>query len=84
MSDGGKGSKARPLSVTQEEYNNRWEYIFGRDKNLDCHRCYEEAGVLVERMILCPICGNKRCPRASTHELNCTGSNAPGQSGSVY
>jgi hypothetical protein len=31
MSDGGKGSKPRPFSVTQEEYNNRWDTIFGRD-----------------------------------------------------
>ena len=27
----GKGSKPRPLSVAQEEYNNRWDAIFGRD-----------------------------------------------------
>lgn len=27
----GKGSKPRPYSVTQEEYNNRWDAIFGRD-----------------------------------------------------
>lgn len=31
MSDGGKGSKPRPFSVTQDEYNNRWDAIFGRD-----------------------------------------------------
>ena len=31
MSDGGKGSKPRPFSVTQDEYNNRWDTIFGRD-----------------------------------------------------
>ena len=31
MSDGGKGSKPRPFSVTQEEYDNRWDTIFGRD-----------------------------------------------------
>ena len=29
---GGKGSSPRPYSVTQEEYDNRWEAIFGRDK----------------------------------------------------
>ncbi len=29
---GGKGSKARPFSVTQEEYDNRWDLIFGKDK----------------------------------------------------
>ena len=33
MSDGGKGSKPRPFSVTQEEYDNRWNAIFGRDLN---------------------------------------------------
>ena len=31
MSDGGKGSKPRPFSVTQEEYDKRWDAIFGRD-----------------------------------------------------
>jgi len=31
MSDGGKGSSPRPFSVSQEEYNNRWDAIFGRD-----------------------------------------------------
>ena len=29
--DGGKGSRARPYSVTQQEYDNRWDAIFGRD-----------------------------------------------------
>jgi hypothetical protein len=33
MSDGGKGSKARPYSVTHDEYSNRWDMIFGRDLN---------------------------------------------------
>ena len=28
MSDGGKGSKPRPFSVTQDEYENRWDAIF--------------------------------------------------------
>jgi len=27
---GGKGSASRPFSVTQEEYDNRWDAIFGR------------------------------------------------------
>ena len=36
------------------------------------------------RMILCPTCGNKRCPKASDHNLACTNSNEPGQDGSVY
>lgn len=29
---GGKGSAPRPYSVTQEEYDKRWDAIFGRDE----------------------------------------------------
>lgn len=36
------------------------------------------------RMVLCPTCGNKRCPRANDHRHDCTGSNEPGQPGSAY
>jgi len=32
MSDGGKGSRPRPISVSNEEYAARWDLIFGRDK----------------------------------------------------
>lgn len=54
-----------------------------------CHKCNEDCLVnglpyAMTRMILCPICGNKRCPHASDHELPCTDSNDPGQTGSVY
>jgi predicted nucleic-acid-binding Zn-ribbon protein len=35
-------------------------------------------------MILCPICGNKRCPHAANHDLNCSVSNDLGQTGSAY
>ena len=31
MSDGGKGSKPRPFSVSHEEWTNRWDAIFGKD-----------------------------------------------------
>ena len=30
-SDGGKGSSPRPFSVSQDEYDKRWDAIFGRD-----------------------------------------------------
>lgn len=30
MSDGGKGSKPRPYSVTQTEYDSNWDRIFGK------------------------------------------------------
>ena len=32
MSDGGKGSTQRPRSVADEEWANRWDAIFGKDK----------------------------------------------------
>lgn len=31
------------------------------------------------RMVLCGVCGNKRCPHAEDHRYACTGSNATGQ-----
>lgn len=36
------------------------------------------------RFVLCPDCGNKRCPRANDHRNACTGSNEPGQEGGAY
>lgn len=36
------------------------------------------------RMFICPQCGNKRCPRAASHENACSDSNLPGQAGSLY
>jgi hypothetical protein len=35
-------------------------------------------------MIVCPTCGNKRCPKATHHDNACTGSNESGQPGSAY
>lgn len=45
MSDGGKGSKPRPFSVTQHEYDTRWDAIFGRDIKSD-KRLMEMPGTL--------------------------------------
>lgn len=36
------------------------------------------------RFVVCPDCGNKRCPRAHNHELDCINSNEPGQKGSSW
>jgi len=35
-------------------------------------------------MVVCTICGNKRCPRATDHRYKCTNSNDTGQRGSIY
>lgn len=52
----------------------------------NCHKCYAEKLPRFgeQPTLLCPECGNKRCPKASDHQLACTGSNRPGQPGSVY
>lgn len=36
------------------------------------------------RMILCPECGNKRCPKALHHDCFCTDSNEPNQPPKAY
>ena len=36
------------------------------------------------RFVVCPDCGNKRCPKANNHDNACTSSNAPGQPGSSW
>ena len=36
------------------------------------------------RFVVCPECGNKRCPKAHNHELTCTNSNDVGQKGSSW
>lgn len=62
------------------------------DGGVCCRRC-EDAALAqlpeIERMlkrtfIVCTTCGNKRCPKATHHDNNCTHSNASGQPGSDY
>lgn len=36
------------------------------------------------RFVVCPVCGNKRCPKANDHRHDCTGINEPGQKGSAW
>ena len=47
-----------------------------------CRACTDFG--LTARMVLCPTCGNKRCPKANDHRNECSGSNEPGQAGSAY
>ena len=52
-----------------------------------CHACWPISPLLdppSSFMRLCPLCGNKRCPKASDHRLDCSGSNIPDQPGSIY
>jgi hypothetical protein len=48
-----------------------------------CETCRPVAFVDL-RMVLCPTCGNKRCPHAHDHRNACTHSNAVGQPGSSW
>jgi hypothetical protein len=48
-----------------------------------CYTC-DGSPAIRSRMYLCAICGNKRCPHATDHRLDCSGSNAPGQEGLYY
>ena len=36
MSDGGKGDSPRPLSISKEEFANKFESIFGEAKRIYC------------------------------------------------
>ena len=65
-----------------------------------CHRCADALDhvtdpitskaddwfgkVAFRGMVVCSTCGNKRCPHATDHRLECSGSNEPGQPGSVH
>jgi hypothetical protein len=109
MSDGGKGSRPRPFSVSQEQFDNNFDRIFGKNKAKDvdddvlkaynderlvskfdkqslkcwCYNCATPE-YRMSHMIVCPTCGNKRCPKSTDHNLACTNSNDPGQPGSRY
>ena len=67
-----------------------WFVNNNEDTECYCYNCNKDRKLkngipfVATRMILCPTCGNKRCPHATDHSLACTGSNEPGQEGSRY
>jgi hypothetical protein len=79
-------------SISNDEVRAKWEATLGLDNVLKtcwCFRCLDEPSMgpfnpAMRRMILCPQCGNKRCPRATSHDNACSGSNESGQDGSRY
>lgn len=99
MGDGGKGSSPRPFSVSQEQFGNNFDAIFKKKYKeitdaaavCGCYTCMEKRvdpntflPATMNKFIVCPKCGNKRCPHATDHNLACTDSNEPGQTGSRY
>jgi hypothetical protein len=81
-------------SVLEELNESETQNDFGKYKPLkcECHLCIRKKDLRgpegfplnLTKMILCSNCGNKRCPKASDHSLECTESNSPNQPGSVY
>jgi hypothetical protein len=45
VSDGGKGSKPRPYSVSQAEFDNRWDIIFSKGKEMQVRVQEDESKV---------------------------------------
>jgi len=51
-----------------------------------CRKCIEIGDVPMFGLavfVVCPKCGNKRCPKASDHRMKCTGSNEINQVGEL-
>lgn len=63
----------------EKKRNRCWCYNCNKDRVTDSGIPY-----IMTLMILCPTCGNKRCPHSTDHNLPCTNSNEPGQKGSRY
>lgn len=66
MGDGGKGSRPRPFSVSQQEFDNRWDSIFGKKKAVfecgDCGWRGEVDDALPNENLdghTCPSCGSE-------------------------
>lgn len=61
----------------------RYAFQAGYEKAHQEHPIYS-APLTATRMIVCSECGNKRCPKECDQRLDCTGSNDPGQPGSIH
>ena len=71
--------------IVELEAENQLELLVS--KICHCRKCLEDRNDQITpmtRMIVCPICGNKRCPTANDHRNACTNSNEHGQPGSAY
>lgn len=76
---------AAPQSPGSEPATVPGKWIPVSEQNPDCW-CLTCRPVTLNdmRFVVCPDCGNKRCPRVNDHRNACTGSNEPGQEGSAY
>lgn len=85
--DGSAGIQA--MRIALDGMNRRAAMLQGADGNSQvipdcwCRTC-RPITIRDMRFVVCPDCGNKRCPHANDHRNACTGSNEPGQEGSAY
>ncbi|MGL6583900.1 hypothetical protein ACSZOO_02930 [Aeromonas hydrophila] len=75
----GHGCGASVMVVS--EVIKAWAAMLAAAPNPECCR---PVAMTDMRFVVCPDCGNKRCPRANDHRNACTGSNELGQEGSAY
>lgn len=68
-----------PLTADGCAYDSSHEHCW-------CHACRDKRPLTLNDicMVVCPTCGNKRCPKASNHRNICTNSNEPAQPGSTF
>lgn len=86
----GKLTAEHGPDLYMRDHQNRF-VIFTPGDKCGCSTCLDDLDKFLEwseaiqrGMIFCPDCGNKRCPRATDHKNDCTASNEPGQTGSIY
>ena len=78
----GHGAEAHFREIVNSSTNNCRE---NAETSTKCWcRTYHPVTISDMRFVVCPECGNKRCPHANDHRNACTGSNEPGQEGSAY
>jgi hypothetical protein len=58
-------------------YNECRDYAV-RSRGVCCIAC-DDRPLLERTMVVCSMCGNKRCPKAEDHRFKCTNSNHPNQ-----
>lgn len=58
-----KGSRPRPFAVDRSKFNDNWDKIFNKGKNVDAekwkHQCKHNGETFLEKGIECSWCGEK-------------------------
>ncbi len=81
-----KWNKRHSIDSEQEQRDNleRHNEKVRGDHECRCYKCHMKDRSIPAFMSVCNYCGNKRCPKGTDHDLDCTNSNECGQKGSRY